>query len=388
MTSDFDKPINRFGSDSSKWKVDKGELPLTVADMDFLVASPIRDALQKRLNQGIYGYAEPDKRWAKSYFSFYARRHNWELKEDALFFSQGVVPSISSSVRALTEVGDEVIVLTPVYNIFFNSIINNKRIPISVPLIYKDGEYSIDFTLLEKAFASNKAKLFILCNPHNPISRIWSKEELLQIGNLAKKHKVVVLSDEIHGEITRPGSMYTPFLSVDSSFEDVAFCALSPTKAFNIAGIQTSALYIPNQELHAKVRRQLNTDECAEGNVFAYEAAIAAFDEGEAWLEEARSYLFANRDFVSSYLKEKCPEIFAIKGEATYLLWIDIHALNISSDLFAKYLRKTTGLILNSGTQYGAGGEGFLRLNVACSRTILLDGLKRLVNGVQAFLNK
>lgn len=385
MIFEFDHAPNRFGSDSEKWKVKEGELPMWVADMDFYAAPCIQNALRKRLDEGVYGYASPDARWAHSYARFYFHRHGWQLKEDSLFFSTGVVPSISSSIRALTEKGDEVVVLTPTYNNFFNSIVNNGRVPLSVPLRYESGGYDIDFALLENAFSSAKAKLFLLCNPQNPISRIWQEEELRKIGFLAKKHGIIVLSDEIHGEITRPLHPYTPFLSVEPSFEEFAFAALSPTKAFNIAGIQTSALYVPNTSLRKKVERQLNTDECAEGNVFAYEAAIAAFDEGEEWLDAACAYLFANRDFAVAYLKTNCPELHIVRGDATYLLWIDIHELGVGSDSFVTYLKEKTGLILLSGSLYGQGGEGFLRMNIACPRSTLADGLKRLSEGVSLF---
>ncbi len=386
MPFDFDKIIDRHHTGSLKWDVKEGELPLTVADMDFETCPAIKNAIVERAKEGVYGYTEPTEDWYEAYRSFYRRRHDFEIEKDWLLFSLGVVPTISSSVRKLTSVGDNVVVTPPVYNIFYNSIINNGRIPLEVPLLEKDGEYSLDFVNLEKAFEQEKTTLFILCNPENPVGKIWSKEELARIGELAKKHHVIALSDEIHGEITRIGTSYVPFLSVNETNKEVGFAAISVTKAFNLAGIQTSAIIIPNEKIRSLVNRQINTDEVAEGNVFSYLAAVTALNEGEAWLDELRAYLFSNRDKAENFIENNIPSLSFTKADATYLLWIDARKVEPNSEKLVSFLREKTGLILSSGKVYGKTGNGFLRMNLAYPSKILSDGLTRLKVGIEACL--
>lgn len=388
MKFDFDKINDRRNTCSSKWNVKDNELPLTIADMDFETAPAIKNAIIKRAESGIYGYTEPGEDWYEAYVSFYKRRHNFTIDKDWLLFSTGVVPTISSSVRKLTKEGDYVVVTPPVYNIFYNSIVNNGRKPLEVPLLEKDGHYDIDFTGLEKAFSEERATLFILCNPHNPVGRIWNADELKRIGELAKKHNVIVLSDEIHAEITRPSLSYVPFLSINNLNKEVGFAAISVTKAFNLAGIQTSAIIVPDPKLRALINRQINTDEVAEGNVFSYLSSVTALNEGEEWLDEMREYVFSNRDFVEGYIRKEIPLLKTIKADATYLLWLDIRDLTSESAGFAEFLRNETGLLLSKGDVYGATGKGFLRMNLAYPRSVLLDALNRLQNGVEAFSHK
>ncbi len=388
MKFDFDKINDRRNTSSSKWNVKDNELPLTIADMDFETAPAIKNAIIKRAESGIYGYTEPGEDWYEAYVSFYKRRHNFTIDKDWLLFSTGVVPTISSSVRKLTKEGDYVVVTPPVYNIFYNSIVNNGRKPLEVPLLEKDGHYDIDFASLEKAFSKERATLFILCNPHNPVGRIWNADELKRIGELAKKHNVIVLSDEIHAEITRPSLSYVPFLSINNLNKEVGFAAISVTKAFNLAGIQTSAIIVPDSKLRALINRQINTDEVAEGNVFSYLSSVTALNEGEEWLDEMREYVFANRDFVEEYIRKEIPLLKTVKADATYLLWLDIRDLTSESAAFAEFLRNETGLLLSKGDVYGATGEGFLRMNLAYPRSVLIDALKRLQKGVEAFSHK
>ncbi len=385
---DFNEIHNRRNTSSTKWDIEENELPMWIADMDFKTAPKIIEAISNRVSQGIFGYTDQDKGWAKSYVDFYKRRHHLELEEDWLLFSTGVVPTISSSVRKLTKVHDNVVVLSPVYNIFYNSIINNDRVVLQVPLLYENGEYEIDFPSLEEAFKKKETTMMIFCNPANPISKIWSREEMEKIGQLAKKYHVVVLSDEIHCEITRPGKEYIPYISVNKDNLENAVMAISVTKAFNLAGIQTSCIVIPNEELRKKVNRQINTDEVAEGNVFAYLAAEAALNDSTDYLDELREYLFENRDYAKKYIQEKIPSLSLVDGDATYLLWISLEKLNTDSDTFVSFLRKETGLILSSGRVYGGNGSLFVRMNVACPRNTLIDGLSRLEKGVALFLEK
>ncbi len=382
----FDKIIDRRNTGASKWEVKENELPMWVADMDFEVAPAIQKAILDRAKHPIYGYTEPYPSWADAYINFYKDVHNFEIKREWLLFSTGVVPTISSSVRKLTEIGDYVVVTPPVYNIFYNSIVNNSRIPYEVPLLENNDSYFIDFVGLEKAFSNPKTKLFILCNPANPISKIWSKEDLSKIGELAKKYNVIVLSDEIHGEITRPGKRYTPFLSVNKTNKEVGFTAISVTKSFNVAGIQTSAIVIPNEKIRALVNRQINTDEVAEGNVFSYIVAEAALNDSRDWLKEMREYVFANRDYAEAYISSNIPSMKFAKGDATYLMWLDIRNIATSSKELATFIRNKTGLYISSGDVYGQTGNGFLRMNLACPRNILEDGLNRLKKGIEFYL--
>ena len=382
---DFETIYNRTGTQSIKWDVKEGVLPRWIADRDFPAAPEIVSALSKRVDEGIFGYTSPHEDWYKAYRDFFFRHHRLSLSKDWLVFSLGVVPTISSSVRKLTKKGDQVVLLTPVYNIFYNSILNNGRIVREVPLIYQDGRYSVDFPSLEQALKEEKTTRRILCNPANPVGRIFSKEDLRKIGHLCKENSVVVLSDEIHGEITRPGREYTPFFSVSEENRENSVTAVSVTKAFNLAGIQTSAILIPNPELRKKVVRQINTDEVAEPNVFSCVAAVAALNKGDGWLRERREKVFANREYASSFLKKEIPMVSLVKGDATYLLWIDVSKVTKDSLSLARFLKEKAGLYLEEGDVYGKGGQGFLRRNVACPLPLVKEGLRRLKAGIALF---
>lgn len=383
---DFETLIDRRNTHCCKWDVPKDSLPMSIADMDFPVCDEIRSALSKRLEHPIYGYTEPDDDFFKAYIDFYQRRHSLLLKREWMFFSTGVVPTISSTVRKLTSIGDDVVVLSPVYNIFYNSIVNNQRNILQVPLLYINQRFEIDFDALSKALSREKTTLMILCNPGNPTSKIFTSEELEKIGRLAYENSVVVLSDEIHCELTRPGVSYTPFISVNEVNKNNCVMAIAPTKTFNLAGIQSSMVVIPNPELRRKVNRQLNTDECAEPNILSCEAAKAAFSYGEEWLDELREVLFENRKVVMDSIDEKIPSLSYCLGDATYLLFLDISQLSLSSEEFSAFLKEKTGLILNPGKVYGGIGDRFVRMNVAVPKTRLLDGLERLRSGVEMLL--
>ena len=385
--NEFDELVNRRGSGSIKWDVKENELPMWVADMDFKAPECVREALAKRVEHGVFGYTEPGKEWREAYVNFYHDLYHWDINPEDLIFSLGVVAIVSSSVRALTKAGDQVVVLTPVYNIFFNSIVNNKRVPVQVPLLLENGEYSLDYDGIEKAFAEEKTKLCIFCNPHNPVGKIYSAEELMRLAELARKHGVIILSDEIHGLVTRPGRPYVPFLSL-SGVNDVVYSAFSPTKAFNLAGIHTAAMAIPNQDIRALVERQLNTDEVAEPNVFSCVASIAALNEGRDWLKRMQEYVYANRDYAEDFIKKYIPELTPIHGDATYLLWVDCRKISADSGLFLDYLRQNTGLFLSKGEAYGQGGEGFIRINLACPLSRVKEGMTRLKEGVSLFLRR
>ena len=388
MKYDFDEIIDRKCTDSIKWDGADGELPMWVADMDFKTAPSVLKAIENRAAHGIFGYGDVTDEWYCAYGDWWKNRHSFEFQKDWLIFCTGVVPAISSIVRKLTTPAEKVVIQTPVYNIFFNSILNNGRQVSESPLRYENGVYSCDFEALEEKLSDPQASLMILCNPHNPIGKIWSRDELEQIGNLCKKYNVTVVSDEIHCDLTDPGKEYIPFASVNETCREISMTCIAPTKTFNIAGIQTAAVSVPNPVLRHKVWRGLNTDEVAEPNAFAVCAAVAAFNGGGEWLDELRKYLFENKKTVREFIANQISSLKVVPSEATYLLWIDCSSLGCNSREFAKFLRKETGLFLSNGAQYGSGGENFLRMNVACPKSLVLDGLERLKRGVDAYMNK
>ncbi len=385
MKYDFDSVPDRRGSASLKWdeEYDQGGLPMWVADMDFAAAPEIRAAIEKRAAHGVFGYNIVPAEWYDAYVGWWRERHGLEMDPSGLIFCTGVVPAISSCVRKLTTPAEKVLIQTPVYNIFFNSILNNGRVPLECPLVREGGRFGIDFSALEAAMSDPQASLMILCNPHNPVGRIWSREELAEIGRLAKKYGVTVLSDEIHCDITDPGREYVPFASAGDVCREVSVTCVAPTKAFNLAGIQTAAVYVPEPRLRHRVWRALNTDEVAEPNAFAVPAAVAAFTEGAGWLDELRAYLFENKRTALAFFASRVPEIAAAESEATYLLWLDCSRLTDDTGALCDFLRAETGLRLSPGAQFGADGRLYIRMNLATSRARLTDGLRRFARGAE-----
>ena len=379
---DFDEVIDRRNTGSLKWDVAENELPMWVADMDFKTAPEIIDAISKRVAHGVFGYSIIPDEWNESYMSWWKRRHGLEIEKDSLIFCTGVVPAISSTVRKLTTPGENVLIMTPVYNIFFNSIFNNGVNVLESPLGYEDGRYFVDYERLEKDLSDPQTSLMIFCNPHNPCGIIWTKEEIARIGALCKKYNVTVISDEIHCDITAPGRSYVPFASASKECADISITCIAPTKCFNMAGLQTAAVMVPNRFLRHKVWRALNTDEVAEPNAFAITAAIAAFDKGEPWLEELRCYLWENRKCVCEFVEKELPQIHIVDADATYLMWLDCSSLTDDSVVFTRMIREKTGLYISDGTEYGGNGRYFVRLNTACPRSVLKDGLKRLKTAI------
>jgi cystathionine beta-lyase len=379
----FDEVIDRSNTQSYKWNVKENELPMWVADMDFQTAPAIREAMQKRLDHGIFGYSLIPDAWYEAYIGWWRRRYQFDMKKEWLLFCNGVIPAISSVVRKLTCPAEKVVVMSPVYNMFYHSIYNNGRNILECPLDYADGAYSINFEALEKACSDPQSTLLILCNPHNPAGILWDRETLARIGEICEQNHVIVLSDEIHCDLTIPGKTYIPFASVSKTCADISVTCIAPTKTFNIAGLQSAAVCIPNPTLRHKVRRALNTDEVAEGNAFSCDAAIAAYEHGEAWLDELRQYLADNRSFAEDYINGQIPGLYAVHGEATYLLWIDCSSIGIPSDRLAVLIREKTGLYLSEGAMYRGNGAQFLRMNLACPRSRVEDGVKRLKQAVE-----
>ena len=374
---DFDKETDRRNTGSLKWDVKENELPMWVADMDFETAPAVINAIKARAEHGIFGYSVLPDKWYDAYIGWWKTRHGFSIDKDWLIFCTGVIPAISSIVRKLTTPAEKVVLMTPVYNIFFNSVLNNGRVVLECPLDYSDGSYSIDFKALEKCLSDPQTSLMILCNPHNPIGKIWDAETLRRVADMCKKYSVTVISDEIHCDLTDPGCEYIPFASVSDTARFNSITCAAPTKSFNIAGLQTAAVIVPDPVLRHKVWRSLNTDEVAEPNVFAVDAVVAAYDEGAEWFDALRGYIYDNKKYAEEILGS-FKNIRLVKSQATYLLWLDCTAMPLKGDALAEDLRNKTGLYLSSGSAYKGNGAGFLRMNIACPRSRLIDGLERL----------
>ena len=408
---DFDTPVDRTGTGSLKWEEAGDALPMWVADMDFPTAPAIRQALRERLDHGVFGYAAVPDEWAQAYVSWWGGRHGLTIDPQALVFTTGVVPAISSTVRKLTTPAENVVVMTPVYNIFFNSILNNGRRVLESPLVRDaDGRYAIDWADLETKLADPQTSLMILCNPHNPTGNLWDRDTLERIGDLAADHHVTVVSDEIHCDLTDPGYEYVPFASVNGRCAMNSVTCMAPTKAFNIAGLQTAAVMIPDPTLRHRVWRGLNTDEVAEPNAFAMAATIAAFTEGGEWLDALRGYLAGNKREAARLVDEynaSAPadrQVTLTCGPATYLLWLDCSAFTgrdtaghdaghdahgtapafADTDGLCDWLQAEHKVCFSPGAQFGGDGRDFIRINVACPRERMREGFSRLFAGLSS----
>lgn len=380
MKYDFDAIINRRNTNSVKWDMtsEKDILPMWIADMDFKTADPVIRALEKRVNHGIFGYATIPEAYYQAEVNWWAKRHDFKIKKEWIEATTGVIPSLSAVVQAFTEPGDKVLIQSPVYNYFNTSITNNKCKIVLNELKYNGEYYEIDFDDFEKKASDKKVKIFILCNPHNPVGRVWSTDELKRLGEICLKHDVIVLVDEIHRDLVYKENKHIPFASISKSFLMNSITCTAPSKTFNIAGLKTSNIIVANEEYRKKVNRSLNINETIEPNVFGIEALIAAYNEGEDWLDQLLEYLEGNRDFITSFINERIPKLKVVKLEATYLIWIDCRSLGISSKELSGKIFEQGNLRINDGQTYGKAGEGFIRINIACSRLLLNEGLERL----------
>lgn len=385
MKFDFDAPTARRGTGSLKWDVGENELPMWVADMDFRTAPAVTEAIVRRAKEGIFGYTVVPDEWYAAISRWWETRHGFHIPHEWLTFCTGVVPAISSIVKRVTNVGDRVVLQTPVYDIFFHSVENAGRVVSESPLIYENGTYRADFEDLERKLSDPLATMMILCNPHNPVGKIWTREELATVGALCKKHGVTLLSDEIHCDLTDPGAEYVPFASVSAECREVSVTCLSASKAFNLAGLQSAAVAVPEEHLRAKVVRGLNSDEVAEPNCFAALATVAAFREGGDWLDALRAYLAANKRAAVAAITDLAPGVRVVPQNATYLLWLDCGELTKNTDGLRDFLRKETGLYLSAGSPYRGNGAQFLRMNVACQRDVLAKGLDKFADGIRKY---
>lgn len=385
MKFDFDKITERRGTSSLKWDVRDNELPMWVADMDFPTAPDIISALKDRVTHGVFGYNVLPEEWAPSIVRWWKDRHGFEMEADRLCFCTGVVPAISCLVKRYTNHGDRVVVMTPAYDIFYHSIENAGRQVYESPLGYDGKKYEIDFADLEEKLSHPQSTLLILCNPHNPTGNIWTAEQLAAVGEMCSNNGVTVISDEIHCDLTDPGYGYTPFASVSDTCANISVTCISASKAFNIAGLQSAAVYSRSKKLFEIAVRGLNSDELAEPNTFAAIATATAFGKCGDWLDELRGYLTENKRYAEQYIRCYIPEVHCVMSHATYLLWLDVTKITEDSDELASYIRNATGLYLSSGGQYRGNGKSFLRMNVACPRSVLERGLELLRRGIGSY---
>lgn len=385
MKYDFDKTIDRRATNSYKWdSAPEGVLPMWVADMDFRTAPAIIDALQKRVAHGIFGYTRVPDAYYDAVTSWFSRRHGWDIDREWIIYTSGVVPAVSAVIKALTVPGDKVIVQTPVYNCFFSSIRNNGCEIVSNPLRRTADTYEMDFDALERCAADPRAKVMLLCNPHNPVGRVWTPDELTRLGNICLRNGVTVVADEIHCELVYQGFKYTPFASLSDAFLHRSVTCVSPSKAFNIAGLQIANIVAFDNDLRSRIDKAININEVCDVNPFGVAATIAAYNEGEEWLNQLVDYLHGNYEAMAEFCRRELPEFPITRLEGTYLVWMDCSSLGMPSDALEHALLDDARLWLNAGTMYGAEGEGYMRWNIACPRSVMLDGLNRFLNFVRS----
>ena len=381
MKYNFDEMISRRNTNCIKWdaSADSEMLPMWVADMDFRTAPAIVEALQKRVAHGIFGYTRVPDEYYQAVISWLDRRHGLKTKKDWFIYTSGVVPAISAIIKAMTEPGDKVILQTPVYNCFFSSVRNNGCEILSNPLIYAGQTYRMDYEDLERKAADPRAKVLVLCNPHNPAGRVWTHEELVRLGEICIRHNVLVISDEIHCELVYPGHKHLPFASISEEFLKDSVTCISPSKAFNIAGLQIANIIAPDDEIRRKIDRAINVNEVCDVNPFGVIATIAAYNEGEEWLDQLVGYIGENYKFMKDFCAVNLPEFPLAVLEGTYLAWMDCSALHIPSEELGVRIQKEAKLWLNAGAIYGKDGDNFMRWNLACPRERVADGLNRFL---------
>lgn len=380
MKYNFDEIIPRRGTGSLKWDAsdEPGVLPLWVADMDFLTAMPIREAVQRRAAHGIYGYALIPDAYYDSVMRWFSKRHGWSVRRDWIVPVTGVIPALSAVVRAFVPAGGKVMVISPVYNHFFITLEHNGCEAVAVELLREGDRYVIDYDALEEKASDPRTGLMIMCNPQNPAGRVWTADELRRVGEICLRHNVFVVSDEIHCELTAPGYSYTPFASVGDDIAMNSITCVSPTKPFNIAGLQVANMIIPDPSVRERVKRIVDTREVGSPGPFGIDALIAAYSEGGAeWLDQMNVYVADNFRFMKEFCGKYLQAFPLAELEGTYLVWMDCSFLGMASASLEETLKKEAGIWLNAGTMYGPGGEGYMRWNIACSRKLLEEALER-----------
>ncbi len=380
MKYDFDKLTERRHTACVKWDLltDDKVLPLWVADMDFEVSQPIKDAVLQRALHGIFGYVLVPDEYYQSVVNWFARRHNWHFKSTDMLCVTGVVPAVTLILKALTEPGDGVIIQPPVYNCFFTNVSHNDCRLVENNLIYENNTYRIDFEDLERKASDPGVKAMVVCNPHNPACRVWTREELERIAQICINHNVAIISDEIHCEFTYGEHHYTPMASLSPEIAAHTISCCSASKAFNIAGLHMANIVTANDEWRARIQHAIEVCEAGEANPFGIDATIAAFNHSEEWLEQMLDYVYGNYQVLKEFFEKNLPHLGVTKLEGTYLAWIDCQCLGKTSEQLVHELEQNAKVLLNSGSIYGAAGEGFLRVNMACPRSRLLEALKRM----------
>ena len=387
MEYDFSRPTDRHGTDSYKWDSapEADIIPLWVADMDFETFPAITEALQRRVAHGIFGYTRVPEAYYEAVCRWFKKRHGWHINREDIIYTSGVVPAVSAVIKALTLPGDQVIVQGPVYNCFFSSIRNNGCEMVSNSLIYNKEElrYEIDFDDLERKLKHERARLMLLCNPHNPGGRVWTRDELTRVAELCRKYGVRVVSDEIHCELTLYDNEYVPFGSLPDELSRDSITCCSPSKAFNTAGLQIANIVCRDAEVRNRIDRAININEVCDVNPFGVIALQAAYsDEGYEWLTQLRKYISANYDLLLERFARELPKCKVMRMEGTYLAWIDCSELHIPSDEIEKMLMHENKVWVNAGSMYGAEGAAFIRINMACTSELLNEGITRIVNGL------
>lgn len=387
MEYDFSRPTERRGTDSYKWDSapEADIIPLWVADMDFETFPAITEALQRRVAHGIFGYTRVPEAYYEAVCRWFKKRHGWHINREDIIYTSGVVPAVSAVIKALTLPGDQVIVQGPVYNCFFSSIRNNGCEMVSNSLIYNKEElrYEIDFDDLERKLKHERARLMLLCNPHNPGGRVWTRDELTRVAELCRKYGVRVVSDEIHCELTLYDNEYVPFGSLPDELSRDSITCCSPSKAFNTAGLQIANIVCRDAEVRNRINRAININEVCDVNPFGVIALQAAYsDEGYEWLTQLRKYISANYDLLLERFARELPKCKVMRMEGTYLAWIDCSELHIPSDEIEKMLMHENKVWVNAGSMYGAEGAAFIRINMACTSELLNEGITRIVNGL------
>lgn len=389
-TFDFDTVINRRGTNSYKWDIVKEEdvIPLWVADMDFKAAPAILEALKKRVEHGVFGYTLVPDSYYEAIINWFARRHNWQIDRSWIIYTTGVVPAVSCAIKALTLPGEKVLIQTPDYNCFFSSIKNNGCEVAENELVRHGDSYEVDFEDFERQCADEKTTVFLLCNPHNPAGRVWTKEELERMNDICLAHGVRVISDEIHCELVMPGHRFTPFAAISDACRDNSVVLNSPTKAFNIAGLQIANIICADPAMRRRIDRAVNINEVCDVNPFGVVALQAAYNESEEWLDSLNHYIWGNYLALKEFIAKELPRLEVARLEGTYLAWVDIKATGLTSDEAYEKLMKEGRVYVNSGTMYGRrAGEGYLRINLACPRATLLEGLKRMGGVLRQYLS-
>lgn len=387
MEYDFSRPTDRRGTDSYKWDSapEADIIPLWVADMDFETFPAITEALQRRVAHGIFGYTRVPEAYYEAVCNWFGKHHGWHINREDIIYTSGVVPAVSAVIKALTLPGDQVIVQGPVYNCFFSSIRNNGCETVSNSLIYNKEElrYEIDFDDLERKLAHERARLMLICNPHNPGGRVWTRDELTRVAELCRKYGVRVVSDEIHCELTLYDNEYVPFGSLPDELSRGSITCCSPSKAFNTAGLQIANIVCRDAEVRNRIDRAININEVCDVNPFGVIALQAAYsDEGYEWLTQLRAYISSNYDLLRERFARELPKCKVMRMEGTYLAWIDCSELHISSDEIEEMLMHENKVWVNAGSMYGTEGAAFIRINMACTSELLNEGITRIVNGL------